>query len=1620
MPGLEFTSGIDRGFEKDLSRMNKSMNKFSTNVESQTQQLDDSFSELGSTIRNTVSILAIGAAGREIINFNKDLETSLKEVQTISGAVTEDFEGYRDILIEMATQSNKTAIELGNAFYDVVSAGYDGAAGLELLNAANKASVAGFVDIKVAADGLTTVLNAWKLEATESGRVNDVLFNTVKYGKTTFDQLAGSIAVVAPLAASAGIPLEEITAAIATLTKQGTPTAQAITQIRSSIIAMNPILGDGWSELMTYQEAIQQVADKAGGSQTQLKDMLGRVEAVNGVLGLTGINAKGAAQDLLAMSESAGVVDAAFDQVTESADFQINQLKNNLLATFSDLGNDAVKTISKLAGNLNEAFDSGDIDKYLTAIKALSAAFITYKVSTLALSKAAKIRTANSLRAAQLEGLYIAKNLTAQEKQQLGITNINKLTKAQLLTIKQKQVEELRELQIIVDKQKVIKSSAIIEAQKNKLAINSLNAKIAAEKIALTQAKTSGDLTKYKIIQQRIENLENQKASAVITQKATTEKIATATKQGNIAATQAGIIQTRLDTATTKGATATKNAFTIATLRLTTAMRAMRVAFATNPIGLIVTALSLAIPFLIDFNDELSKSEELAQDLNDVTDKTTSAVEKETRALGTYRSMLSRTEPGSARRVALINELNDEYPDLLKNIDGEQASMGDLNKVFDTYIKNLEKVTRLKILQSKLEELIAEQESVSSNAELSEYEAAIESKRIQQRKDALFAEIQYQKNVVDLGKQYADLFKEREKILAEIEKTPELVRELGDEVLFTFEQFKKAYLFTLDEGAQPDSDNVLRDRYKAYLAAADESLKDADDLQSKLAAINAKLLAIEEGTLGTGGKTGAGTVAQLQTIKKLEDEISDLETKRQEQTGIVNQAELDRLQVEIDTKQARVDQLNKSLTERTLEAAELTYQKEINLIEQKYGTEEKLAYEKNEALLQAEREYLEKVLTLTKDKLEQEQIRGQIQLIDDESLQNQKDQLSALVDQFKTYTEQRTEIEKDYQEKINDLYEKGYGEKAKVAERALARELEELDDNILKQNKKYQDWLEKDLPKAAEAGVVEIQKRLQALNERIKLDTTLSPEDILVITNMIEKLNKATATSTKSFQDTVEVMNNVRELTNDLVDSFGNAGSEIGIMVKGIAGATQGFVGMLKAIKGIDAAASDLDKASAVLIALSAAVKVYASLQQAVEDIETRRTDAAVKQIKYQQVYNRLLIEQNQLAEESTSYFSQNRWQEALRGLGAYNNVLGNQKDILLQIQTYNEENIQGVESFGKSYLESLITPLGGFSLAVKGVRKLFNKEAENIKVVDPDKVKSDVEAALNSILATTKDRGKFAETFGFEDQFESLLSLYPELVDANGQLNTELLKTVVNTENLSEENQQFLEGLIENTDLLETAYDQFAQYISSIFGNVAGEVTKAFQDMYEGGDQSLKGLSASMSTMIENFTRDTIEFALLQPFIDKLDKATKESATAYAKGDIPAAELQEDVISSLGEFYNNLSGAQEDILDAFKKADELAEQAGFESAFSGDAGGPDKAPAGAIVSAAITEESASSLVGRLGAIMLSNQIIADNSSEIYQNSLVNLVVLNAIKEYTSYLPQIAENTRRTVENLEA
>lgn len=394
--------------------------------------------------------IAFTQAAKEAYNFEKQFQQSMKEVATLSSGIKGSLTDFMNSVIDMTREVPVGAVESAKALYQIVSAGHDGADAMNILKVSAKAAIGGVTETATSADAITTILNAYKKGASEAESVSDMLFTTAKLGKTTMGELGKSIAQAAPIASSFGIDIEDVLAAVVSITKQGVPTAEAMTKIRAAIMGTANHLGDAAFSGRSFQEALQLIYNEANGSTTKMKELLGTDEALQAALMITGQNAVGAASDLDQMKNATGAAEAAFKEMSSSTENQMKLLSNNITAALRPLGQEILKEISSAAQSMNEAFADGSAQEALKEIGALivvvTTALAGYKGSILAVSTAKQVYATvtaivNRQRAIEAADLVLKKGLYAIET-----TMIAKNTSSRILLTKALKAQTIAQL----------------------------------------------------------------------------------------------------------------------------------------------------------------------------------------------------------------------------------------------------------------------------------------------------------------------------------------------------------------------------------------------------------------------------------------------------------------------------------------------------------------------------------------------------------------------------------------------------------------------------------------------------------------------------------------------------------------------------------------------------------------------------------------------------------------------------------------------------------------------------------------------------------------------------------------------------------------------------------------------------------------------------------------------------------------------------------------------------------------------------------------------------------------------------------------------------------------------
>ncbi|MCE7868901.1 phage tail tape measure protein [bacterium CPR1] len=190
------------------------------------------------------------------------LDTATAQLRTLGAEAAAMAPSLREAAIVMSEELPFAAAELQQTMFDALASGVQGGEeGLKkFADTAAKLAVGGGSSIGEATNLLAGQLNAYGKSAEEAGKFSDIFFNTVNFGVTSIGELSGQLSNVVPTAASLGIEIEGVGAALAQMTQKGVPTAQSTTKLNQLML-----------ELAKPASSLAPILQKAGVSLESLK-----------------------------------------------------------------------------------------------------------------------------------------------------------------------------------------------------------------------------------------------------------------------------------------------------------------------------------------------------------------------------------------------------------------------------------------------------------------------------------------------------------------------------------------------------------------------------------------------------------------------------------------------------------------------------------------------------------------------------------------------------------------------------------------------------------------------------------------------------------------------------------------------------------------------------------------------------------------------------------------------------------------------------------------------------------------------------------------------------------------------------------------------------------------------------------------------------------------------------------------------------------------------------------------------------------------------------------------------------------------------------------------------------
>ena len=323
---------------------------------------------VGSTITTsfTLPFALIAGAG---VKMAMDFEKSMTKIQTLVLGSASDMDSYAAAVKNISSVTSVSAVETADALYFLTSAGMRGVNALETLQTVNQGVAIGLGESTDLARVAAAAQNAYGAETITATEAIDKFGMAVRTGMFESSELAQSLGTQVGLAAELGISFDELLANISTYTKTTGDARSATVGFGGVMMAITKPTSQGAKALddinMSY-DSLRAMVGESGLSETlfHLKDafaengvemtsLFGKSQAVKNIMGVLGEQGENYKLILDEMGESADFTSQAFDVLSQTPSFKIEQSINNIKLAFQEIGGIIMPVVSDIMNGIS-------------------------------------------------------------------------------------------------------------------------------------------------------------------------------------------------------------------------------------------------------------------------------------------------------------------------------------------------------------------------------------------------------------------------------------------------------------------------------------------------------------------------------------------------------------------------------------------------------------------------------------------------------------------------------------------------------------------------------------------------------------------------------------------------------------------------------------------------------------------------------------------------------------------------------------------------------------------------------------------------------------------------------------------------------------------------------------------------------------------------------------------------------------------------------------------------------------------------------------------------------------------------------------------------------------------
>ena len=225
-------SGFLAGLRSAQSEATVASRNIATRLGTSFQRAGKSLTSAGATLTRSVTVPLAGIATAGLKTAAK-FEAAMSNVKAISGATGEEFELLRQQAIDLGANTAFSASEVADAMTEMAKAGWGSKQIMAGMGGVLDAAAASGESLGTVSTIVADAITGFGLAASESTRVADLLTQAANSGTIGVGDLGESFKYIAPIAASMGFSIEDVTTAITAMSMAGIKGSQAGTALRT-------------------------------------------------------------------------------------------------------------------------------------------------------------------------------------------------------------------------------------------------------------------------------------------------------------------------------------------------------------------------------------------------------------------------------------------------------------------------------------------------------------------------------------------------------------------------------------------------------------------------------------------------------------------------------------------------------------------------------------------------------------------------------------------------------------------------------------------------------------------------------------------------------------------------------------------------------------------------------------------------------------------------------------------------------------------------------------------------------------------------------------------------------------------------------------------------------------------------------------------------------------------------------------------------------------------------------------------------------------------------------------------------------------------------------------------